>query len=630
MTGIITPFKLAGPCNETSLNLGILSPGTYWFVAGMTVTDGFPCTNHYWIHFDVAPFSCSPPADLSAGAVTPGTAALSWTETGTATAWQYQYGPAGFTPAASGISTAVDPVTVSGLSANTNYDFYVRANCSPGNYSAWSGPESFHTPCNPVSALPWSENFDAMPGIGNNILPSCWVAESFTGIPWYSGNAASNSYNNPCSAPNYVFVDNSNYPEDKFLITPGFTLNTSTSYDFSFNWTGDGFAGWTGDVRVNSLQTGTGATILGSPFVTAGTTTVENCTQATRSFTPVTGGTYYFMVRVSNTSVPHYLGFDDFTLHLSPACQPPINLAANPITSSGANLSWTPGGSETSWEYSIGPAPLPSPAGPGIATASATVNPATGLSGNTDYQFYVRAACGPGYSSWAGPYGFHTLCDPVSSLPWTDSFESAWPPPCWTDTETADFGWDQDIFGSARSGTQWAYCNLSGAQLITPSFYLTSPSRLTFWYRVEDSSYPQDLAVKIGKNVIYQITGATNGTYKEVQVSLAAYTGQTISISFTGETGTGGVDYGICLDDVSVKLISNWTGLSGKTWNSQGNWSTGAVPGPDDMVIIPSIPAGGNFPEIPNGFTAECYIITVEAGATVRVKPGGTLNIKNP
>lgn len=629
-TGFIIPGNNAGPCSETSLGLGTLNPGTYWFIVEMTVVNGFPCDNHYWISFDVAPVPCPQPLDLFASNITPATAVLNWTETGSATAWEYQCGPAGFVPAATGTPTAVNPKAIAGLSANTSYDFYVRSDCGGGIYSAWSGPENFKTPCNPVVTIPWSENFDAMAVIGNNILPACWAAESFSGTPWSTGNAASVSYNDPCSAPNYVFVNYSPYPEDKFLITPGFTLTAATSYDFRFKWTGDGYAGWTGDVLFNTTQTGTGATVLGAPFVVAGTTTNSNCTLAKRSFIPAVTGTYYFIVRVSNTVVPHYLGFDDFELILSPSCPVPAGLAASNITQNTANLGWTPGGAETAWEYVYGMSPLPLPAGSGIATASNTVNPLSGLSANTDYQFYVRANCGPGFSTWAGPGNFTTPCDVKHSYPWKESVEAAWPPECWTDPEKADYGWNQSTFGAPHTGTEWAYCNLASSKLTTPVFSLPSDARLAFWCRAENAAYPQDMVVKIGDDVIYQLDTLKNETYLELLVSLAPYTGQNISITFTGETGTGGVDYGICLDDISITLINQWTGNISNNWNNNGNWSLGTVPDQYVPVFIPSAPPGGNFPVIGSGITAECYDITVAAGANIKVRSGGTLLVKNP
>lgn len=629
-TGNITPGNYAGPCNETSIDLGMLGQGTYWILVEMTVTDGFPCDNHYWINFDVAPVPCSPPDNLAVSIITPATALLGWTETGTATAWEYQYGPAGFTPSATGTPVTINPKPITGLSGNTSYDFYVRANCGEGVFSDWSGSENFKTPCNPIEAIPWSENFDTMTIVGNNILPDCWTAESFTGTPWSSGNAASNSYNDPCSISNYVFVDFNPYPVDKFLISPGFTLSGTTSYDFKFKWVGDGYAGWAGDVLVNTYQTSQGASLLGLPFVVAETITSTNCAQVIRSFVPSSTGTYYFMIRVSNTIEPHYLGFDDFELNLSPECTEPTSLAVNSITGTTANLGWSPGGTETAWEYIYGIAPLPAPSVSGTASSSNTVNPISSLNPNTAYQYYVRADCGGEFSSWAGPGNFTTLCDPVSSFPWTESFDLSWAPPCWTDSVTAEYGWDQSIFGAPHSGSGWAYCNLAGSQLSTPGLNLSSDSWFSFWYRVEDSAYPQDMMVKIGNDVIYQITADTDSVYRQVQFSLAAYTGQTVSISFTGETGAGGVDYGICLDDVSVKLISNWTGNISTDWNNSGNWSLGFVPDMNDVLFIPSSPPGGNFPVIGNGIIAKCYDITIAAGATLRINSGGTLSVQNP
>jgi hypothetical protein len=139
------------------------------------------------------------------------------------------------------------------------------------------------------------------------------------------------------------------------------------------------------------------------------------------------------------------------------------------------------------------------------------------------------------------------------------------------------------------------------------------------------------MSVKIGDDVIYQIAGATNEIYQQVQVSLDGYTVQTVSISFVGETGTGGVDYGICLDDVSVRPDNNyWTGNVSNNWNNNGNWSGGIVPDQSEVVIIPSSPPGGIFPVINSGISAQCYKITISAGAAIKVKSGGTLTVLNP
>ncbi|MCX6279224.1 MAG: T9SS type A sorting domain-containing protein, partial [Bacteroidetes bacterium] len=101
---------------------------------------------------------------------------------------------------------------------------------------------------------------------------------------------------------------------------------------------------------------------------------------------------------------------DDIVVDLWPLpCLPPTMLAATAVVSSSANLEWTPGESEANWEYIYGVSPLPSPTGSGTATSSNMVNPISGLTDSTAYQFYVRAICGTSNSIWAGPFTFSTL-----------------------------------------------------------------------------------------------------------------------------------------------------------------------------------------------------------------------------
>jgi hypothetical protein len=350
----------------------------------------------------------------------------------------------------------------------------------------------------------------------------------------------------------------------------------------------------------------------------------------TRSFVAGSSGTYYFMIRIFNNYLPYFLGFDDFSLEVTPGCQAPVNLTATNITHNSANLAWTPGGSETGWEYVYGASPLSPPAGSGTATTSNTTNSIGGLSPETGYQYYVRSVCGPEYSTWAGPYSFSTLCAPISLYPVQEGFEGGtWPPNCWSDLQNTSYGWDKSTFGAPNFGTEWAFCNLAGSVLKTPLLSLAGDFWLTFWYRAENQNNPQDLEIKIGNDVIFTLSGITNPIYRQAHVSLAAYSGQIVTISFVGQTGTGGIDYGICIDDVSVDITKKWTGNFDSNWNNPGNWTWSLIPGQYDVALIPSAPDGENFPVVGPGVTANCDMLIVQPGATVTVQTGGTLNIKN-
>ena len=281
-------------------------------------------TTYYYVYVDNVAWElippCPKPTGLTALNITNNSADLGWTAGGSESTWEYVIGVSPVAPpTGSGTATNLNPVNVGGLLANTTYQYYVRAICGdPNGNSVWNGPFSFKTLCDPIGTFPWSENFDAMVTIGNNIVPDCWLVTSGSGTPWSSGNAASISYNDPCSAPNYVYVYYSPSATDKFLITPGFSLSAGTVYGFSFDWVGDNYAGWTATAMVNTTQSGTGATALGDPFLAAGTTAPTTCTNVMKTFSPTTSGTYYFMVKVNNTGVPWDLGFDNFGLAIIP------------------------------------------------------------------------------------------------------------------------------------------------------------------------------------------------------------------------------------------------------------------------------------------------------------------------
>ncbi len=105
-----------------------------------------------------------PPTNLSTSSISQTSASLSWTEQGTATVWEIEYGQENYQQ---GLGITVNginsiPYSLSGLFPVTNYDFYVRS-VENGKRSDWSGPFTFTTtsyessevsgkltPCSPV------------------------------------------------------------------------------------------------------------------------------------------------------------------------------------------------------------------------------------------------------------------------------------------------------------------------------------------------------------------------------------------------------------------------------------------------------------------------------------------------
>jgi hypothetical protein len=114
--------------------------------------------------------SCPEPNGLAVSAITTTSAQLAWMEMGTSTLWNVEYGPAGYVQGSgtSVIGVTTNPYVLSGLTPNTQYSYYVQADCSSST-SYWTGPFSFVTACVPFGSF--TENFDTTP---SGSLTNCW------------------------------------------------------------------------------------------------------------------------------------------------------------------------------------------------------------------------------------------------------------------------------------------------------------------------------------------------------------------------------------------------------------------------------------------------------------------------
>lgn len=119
--------------------------------------------------------TCPEPSGAAISNLTATAGTLNWTENGSATTWELEWkAGADFTPGNSeedhsATATTTPTQALSGLSANTSYYLYYRADCGSGDYSNWVGPYTFTTPCVAITTL--SEDFDAL---STPNLPDCW------------------------------------------------------------------------------------------------------------------------------------------------------------------------------------------------------------------------------------------------------------------------------------------------------------------------------------------------------------------------------------------------------------------------------------------------------------------------
>jgi hypothetical protein len=89
---------------------------------------------------------CDAPTNLGSSASSETTATLTWTNGGAETAWSIEYGPVGFTQGnGTVVSATTNPFTLTGLTAGTNYEYYIQAFCSAVDFSLIAGPATFST-----------------------------------------------------------------------------------------------------------------------------------------------------------------------------------------------------------------------------------------------------------------------------------------------------------------------------------------------------------------------------------------------------------------------------------------------------------------------------------------------------
>ncbi|HEX9981278.1 MAG TPA: T9SS type A sorting domain-containing protein [Flavobacterium sp.] len=91
---------------------------------------------------------CLQPMNMTASSITENSVVLSWSSASPAMFWEISVFPAGSPapqPSDSSITTSSNPFVFTGLSCQTNYDFYVRSLCDDGIMSDYSGPFTFWT-----------------------------------------------------------------------------------------------------------------------------------------------------------------------------------------------------------------------------------------------------------------------------------------------------------------------------------------------------------------------------------------------------------------------------------------------------------------------------------------------------
>jgi hypothetical protein len=173
--------------------------------------------------------SCDLPSALTLDAVTNTTATISWTAGGTETTWEYvleAYDSDSDEPTGTSYSTTSNPLSVTGLTANTSYDFYVRADCGGGDFSNWI-KGSFSTNCD-IADGALSHDFDTLDNNNLVVDASCWsVVNGGDANTW--GLVQNSTTNNISWRITY-----SSTAHDDYLYSPAITVLDGVTDAFNF------------------------------------------------------------------------------------------------------------------------------------------------------------------------------------------------------------------------------------------------------------------------------------------------------------------------------------------------------------------------------------------------------------
>ena len=424
--------------------------------------------------------SCLKPSSVSGSATAYDRASISWTENGSATAWQLRYSSDNGENWSAAIDVNENPYLLTGLSGNNNYLVQVQSVCGVSEYSGWSmASAAISTPCQPVDASDYSETMEnSAINVGN--LPDCWqYREKYgSGNPYvYSGSYYAYAGNN-----SLCFQGGTEGASEQSVLLPEMDqpLNGLT-LEFYYK---DAESSW---YTYPKFTVGYIA-VDGTTFVPVETLDYANSyTKYSKDLASVPADAKYLVIRYAGGETAAYGYIDNVRVYPTPSCLAPTDVTVSNVTATTADVAWTENNGATAWNLQI------SNDGTNWTNVNGVItNPyqLTGLTPNqTTYYVRVKAICGVGdespYSEASAP--FETECGAVA-LPFSEDFNADLS--CWTMVDC------ESSTGVNGNAFKFVYTYNPPQYLISPEIDTEGkPVTVAFDYYAYSSYYPETFKV---------------------------------------------------------------------------------------------------------------------------------------
>jgi len=325
-------------------------------------------------------------------------------------------------------------VSLSNLTANTAYRFYVRSVCSATEYSN-EVMTRFRTACPATQSVPYSIDFEDQVIGGSNInsyptFVDCWDricdATSYASQGWpyvYSTTTSARSGDRTLYFSQQAAT--STTLDKNIAVLPLFSQAANT-LQLSF-WAKKSNSTTAGFIITGVMTDPTDATTFTAVDTFEVAAANGQYTQYVSFLNKYTGtGNYIAICCTKNrTGITSAINFyvDDIEVDALPSCFIPKTPTLRSVTASTAVVEWIPNGPETQWQIQY--KNINSDVWtdyPAILTTDSCV--LSGLAGNTRLDVRVRAYCDSAdQSEWSNVLSFVTECDDYITIPYSANFD---------------------------------------------------------------------------------------------------------------------------------------------------------------------------------------------------------------